>query len=286
MPTLEITTMVGCPVMCSFCPQDNLRNAYNENGADKYLSYENFTKIIDKVPLNVQIDFSGMAEPWVNDHCTEMVKYVLMRGYNIAVYTTLYNMKRDEVNIIVELLKKYSSQVKELVIHLQDKNLNMKGLKFSDDWIFTLNEFINLYNSKVMPNMYFMTMDEEAELHPNLSSLQNVVAQFKGISRAGSLDINKVNGQKVIVINNKKGIIKCSYTDYYDHNVLLPNGDVLVCCMDYNKKHNFGNLLEQDYFEIFKSKGYTDLITKNMNALGENNNSICRQCERAVKAIG
>lgn len=59
-----------------------------------------------------------------------------------------------------------------------------------------------------------------------------------------------------------------------------------VCCMDYNKKHNFGNLLEQDYFEIFKGKGYTDLITKNMNALGENNNSICRQCERAVKANG
>ena len=27
MNTLEITTQIGCPLMCTFCPQDKLRQA-------------------------------------------------------------------------------------------------------------------------------------------------------------------------------------------------------------------------------------------------------------------
>ena len=39
-----------------------------------------------------------------------------------------------------------------------------------------------------------------------------------------------------------------------NHSVLLPNGDVVLCCMDYSIKHKVGNLLEQEYCEIFSSK--------------------------------
>ena len=31
-PVMELTLMVGCPLMCSFCPQDNLRNEYGTAG--------------------------------------------------------------------------------------------------------------------------------------------------------------------------------------------------------------------------------------------------------------
>ena len=31
MPTMEITTMVGCPLMCTFCPQDGLKNSYGKD---------------------------------------------------------------------------------------------------------------------------------------------------------------------------------------------------------------------------------------------------------------
>ena len=29
-PVMELTTMVGCPLMCSFCPQENLRDSYGD----------------------------------------------------------------------------------------------------------------------------------------------------------------------------------------------------------------------------------------------------------------
>ena len=59
MPCLEITTMVGCPLKCTYCPQDELRGTYGQN--EKYLSFENFKLILSKVPHYVRIDFSGMA---------------------------------------------------------------------------------------------------------------------------------------------------------------------------------------------------------------------------------
>ena len=87
--TLEITTMIGCPLMCTYCPQDTLRTAY---GSDvKYMSLEDFKTIIDKVPKHVRLDFSGQAEPWVNPACTDMFEYAVKSGFRTAIFTTLYN---------------------------------------------------------------------------------------------------------------------------------------------------------------------------------------------------
>jgi adenine C2-methylase RlmN of 23S rRNA A2503 and tRNA A37 len=71
---LEITTRIGCRVNCKFCPQKKLLDHYKENSHNiiqkNVLSFKNFKKCIDKVPSSVRIDFSGMAEPWLNKDCT------------------------------------------------------------------------------------------------------------------------------------------------------------------------------------------------------------------------
>ena len=46
--TLEITTMIGCPLMCNYCPQDNLRDAYGKTD-DKYMSLETFKRALAAV---------------------------------------------------------------------------------------------------------------------------------------------------------------------------------------------------------------------------------------------
>lgn len=61
-------------------------------------------------------------------------------------------------------------------------------------------------------------------------------------------------------------------------NVLLPNGDVYLCCMDYGLKHRLGNLLAQSYESLFESETYKRIIS------GMSDDSIdilCRKCERA-----
>lgn len=50
MSTMEITTMIGCLQLCTFCPQDELKGIYSKND-DKYLSLENFKNYLSSLFL-------------------------------------------------------------------------------------------------------------------------------------------------------------------------------------------------------------------------------------------
>jgi MoaA/NifB/PqqE/SkfB family radical SAM enzyme len=50
--------------------------------------------------------------------------------------------------------------------------------------------------------------------------------------------------------------VKCSRNDFYKQNVMLPNGDVVLCCMDYGLKHKLGNLLETNFNGLKREDSY------------------------------
>ena len=77
MATLEITTQIGCKNNCNYCPQETLVKAYKARSDVFEMSFDIFKKCLDKIPKTVRIDFSGMAEPWLNADCTKMVLYPL-----------------------------------------------------------------------------------------------------------------------------------------------------------------------------------------------------------------
>jgi radical SAM protein with 4Fe4S-binding SPASM domain len=62
----------------------------------------------------------------------------------------------------------------------------------------------------------------------------------------------------------------------FDHNVVLPNGDVYSCCMDYSLKHKIGNLLETKYNDLDRTT-LKKLSNKNKSDL------LCRTCELCKK---
>ena len=48
-PILEITTMIGCPLMCSFCPQKTLKKNYKKQDKKYHkprIIIDNYKKII------------------------------------------------------------------------------------------------------------------------------------------------------------------------------------------------------------------------------------------------
>src|SRR5260370_35900255 len=108
MPSLEFTLMVGCPLKCTFCPQDLLRGTYGKN--EKYLSLEDFRTILGKVPRHVRIAFSGMAEPWANPQATAMGRPALADGRTIAIYTTLYGMEPEAAVAVTDLIRRHAAQ--------------------------------------------------------------------------------------------------------------------------------------------------------------------------------
>ncbi len=222
------------------------------------LSVGNFLTILDKVPKHVRgIDFSGMAEPFANPDATTMLTETLARGYNVTVYTTLVGMSRDEAGIVAALLFMHREQVETLVIHLPDAAGNMRGFKPSDDYRAALDIFVEI--GPRLRSFEMMTMHAKQRLHPAVAHLRTRQARESGygfpVTRAGSLDESEIGGQGIERKPQHATPVSCSYTPFYDHNVLLPDGSVVLCCMDYSLKHKLGNLLEQDYYDIFASPG-------------------------------
>lgn len=276
-PKMELTTMVGCPLMCTFCPQDNLRANYGK--ARKYMRLQDLSQILDKLPKNMIIYFAGMAEPWANPNCTEMLRTVLERHFRVAIYTTLYGMTPDDARVVAELLEAHDSQITTLKLHLPDANGNMRGWKNTEQW---RKAFSIIKQVKVSCGVETMTMDYSGVIHADVVELVGAVSNpFAPNSRAGSLDVGQIEGQRITRAPRHEKPVMCKYTPVYDKNILLPNGDVVLCCMDYDKKHVIGNLLDQSYEELFTSQAFLDLVRINETA-GYSDKSICKSCSMAI----
>ena len=91
---MEITTVIGCPIDCYYCPQDKLKIAYGNR--PRIMTFEDFQFCIDKLPSTVTIYFSSIAEPWLNPQCTDMVLYASGKGHPLAIYTTLVGMNKQD----------------------------------------------------------------------------------------------------------------------------------------------------------------------------------------------
>src|SRR5690349_1292762 len=150
MPTLEITTVVGCPLMCNFCPQTGLKAAYDQARKGKYLSLDDFKCVLNKLPKHVRIDFSGMAEPWANPQCTNMLSYALEKGFKVAIYTTLYGMTDEDATTVVGMLRKHCIQVAAICVHLPDASENMRGWRYSQEWESVFIKFRTLAREKII----------------------------------------------------------------------------------------------------------------------------------------
>jgi Iron-sulfur cluster-binding domain len=283
MPSLEITTMVGCPMKCTFCPQDQLRAQYGKD-PDKYMSLDNFKLILSKIPTYVRIDFSGMAEPWTNEACTDMLQHALGRGHHVAIYTTLYGVSAAEAQRIFDLVLKHKDQVETVCLHLPDDNGNMRGWRYSLQYELALRTMMQLADTVL--DFRAMTMDRSGAVHKRLRMTATTLDGWVGMSRAGALDMKAIGEQPIEATPSHETLVSCSYTPFYDQNVVLPNGDVVLCCMDYEMKHVIGNLITGDYWSLFGSPAMVALQVENRKC-GNSGTSICKSCVRASRyAVG
>jgi hypothetical protein len=276
-PTMEITTMIGCSLMCNFCPQDNLREMYGNDV--KYMTLDTFKTALSKVPKNTRIDFSGMAEAWINPAATDMLEHTLISGHNVAIYTTFYNWTIETAERVVQLLYRYRAQIEVLSVHFPDEYGNMKGWKYSTEW----EAVFHMVTAAVQDaniKLEAMTMSDHGKVHKDLQHLGIQLYNWFGHDRAGSLNKEQVKEQPVHFVTKHERPVSCSKTVNYDQHVLLPNGDVVLCCMDYDLKHVIGNLVKNSYEDLFTGEPMVNLIRENQKNC-YSSLSLCKSCTDA-----
>jgi len=272
--SMEITTLVGCSNACSHCPQEKLIKNYPGRPSARMLRLDDFKTCLDKIPRQVRIDFSGMAEPWLNPACTSMLKYAHAQGFRMAVYTTTVGMTLHDIDELETI------PFSHFVIHLPGANIH-SNIPHDRGMI----EKLDRLQRSGIPCLQFRSIGQP---HPELAGvLRRPVKQTRVYHRAGNLPEDRTIGLTVKKhefnpYRMLQGSLRCSRVQgaELNRNVLLPNGAVVLCCMDYSLEHYLGNLLREPYSQLFLSTEYARIRA----GLQGQSPILCRTCEAAEPA--
>jgi organic radical activating enzyme len=272
-PTIEITTVLGCRVNCRYCPQSVLIHEYFKENRERarVMTMELFEACLSHMPDDCIVQVCGMAEPFLNKACSDMIVKAHRAGKHVEVYTTLVGATRADIEKIWDLPLDYVN------IHLPDKEGNA-DIPVTDEYLALLarvmshirpdgKHFVNLCNSQG-------DADERAsavcgDRFENLSVLHD---------RAGNLDAKPGLLHK----ENRHGALSCSLCGQnLTHNVLLPDGTLLLCCMDYGMKHVIGNLADSSYDELMAGSEI-ERVKRGMQG-DESVDILCRSCSQASR---
>lgn len=250
-PTLEITTIIpekGCVVDCVFCPQRTLEKVYT---GTRILTLDNFRKVIDKVPSDVRITFAGFTEPWMNKYATDMVLYAHEQGHPVSVFTTAVGLSVNDCERIAHV-PFAGNPNGGFCLHLPDSEMLARH-PITPGFLKTL-EWLRDHQNEIK-NFQVMTMGPE--LHPAIKHIFASAPYYQMYSRAGNLFREAVLKPQLVTLKDRWDAVMhpdknrtCGCVEHLYHNVLLPNGDVSLCCMDYGLDHIIGNLYEQSYESV------------------------------------
>lgn len=257
-PTLEFTTIIpekGCVVDCVFCPQRTLIKNYS---GERRLSLENFKQAVDKLPQEVRVTFAGFTEPWLNSSCTDMLLYAHEKGHPISVFTTMVGVSKEDIQRIKHV-PFAGAPNGGFTVHLPDQERKAKhpiNKKFIE-----VIEYLGSVSNEIR-NFNVMSMGNE--VHESIRHVFPTAPNYTMWSRAGNLIGERVlkpelRDQEFLSINHGDKKMTCGCDERLYHNIMLPNGDVSLCCMDYGLEEITGNLFESDYndvipnpYEVFK----------------------------------
>jgi hypothetical protein len=180
----------------------------------RLLTLENLKTLLSTVPKTVEIVFSGFAEPFANRMATDMMRYVYEQKYPPSISTTLSGASWDDIHEVSEF------KFARAGLHLLD-GIHARWNNDPDYW-HKVGYFIRyVRNTSIMAmNDLFVTTNREDTARGN--PVRQRQPQF------------------------------CSRLLYHDF-ILLPNGDVQFCCMDYGLKCKVGNLFTDSY-EILRKR--------------------------------
>ncbi|WP_229169631.1 MULTISPECIES: radical SAM/SPASM domain-containing protein [Bradyrhizobium] len=228
----------------------------------KHLGVQDFKRCLARVPTATGIGFAGYSEPWLHPACTGMVEHAYARGHDVRIFTTLVGMNGSDVRRLQVL------QFSAFVVHVPDDGTYMNSRLIGKTY---LNVMRRLVEANI-PSIRFVVL---GNVHPDLADIipAKMLKRLRPLSsRRGHIDLNIIKPRQPVV-----GPLTCMGKQQY-RNVLLPNGDVTLCCMDFERRHVLGNLLRDEYEDLFEGRTFSEIVDR-MN--GTDGFLLCRICEFA-----
>ena len=246
---IEVTLTSACPMMCSYCPQGNYIKGYKSlKTSGKDMSLEDYKIILSNINIIGYVAFTGFTEPIRNKNWYEIVKHTIDEGYRTIINTTLFKASDEDID-------KMTSLDIPINIHVTDSKQEVP--------IETYRNFIDKYKGEHRFSYFSRKGMERAQ------QLRVMSGRGRVHDRGGNVAPDKAPKPPVI-----KGPVACTTRRQYS-NVVIPNGDVSVCCSDFGLEHILGNLLTQKLSEIHNSENMKDFNNKMLEG---DEDFICNKC--------
>jgi radical SAM protein with 4Fe4S-binding SPASM domain len=251
MQRLEITTAVPCNTGCYYCPQGVLKKVYSGRHEMSLQEFKDFEK---KLPRAVRLHFSGFCEPLQNKDASSMMEYAFQNGRDVVLYTNLLNLRTTD------LWKMYNVHFYKFFIHLPNMQTKRDSVKkFIDNIRLLLDCKFHFEVIDISAPEEVLSMMRAFGIYPIKQTL---------IHRAGNLRKNERLYGRIYCVEGRE-----------NQHVLLPNGDIVLCCQDYGMKHNLGNLNLMTFNEIIYGREMNRVME---GFKDESADTLCRYCEKAA----
>ncbi|HCT89970.1 MAG TPA: hypothetical protein DF613_01105 [Lachnospiraceae bacterium] len=266
-----ITTKIGCPISCKYCPQDVLIKQYRKReNPVMNLTMDVFIRMLEKIPRDVIISFTGFVEPFANPKCLDMILYALDGGYTVRVFSTLYNVS-------IKDYKKFKDHknLKTLDVHLPDSNGNTR-FPMTEEYKETL-AYVFAHPPKyarLWTSCLGVTSHTHEEIRHIISVSGNPINSVHGLV----YDNRLFHGRAKLRCNRD-----CSRIDNEKAGVgmILPNGDVVACTQDWELENCIGNILEAGSWDELMQGAPRRRFREALEDPAVDN--ICTYCELAVE---
>jgi hypothetical protein len=250
MNSIEVTTRIGCPNECLCCPQAITAETYKDER--KVFNLQDYCCCLDGVAgESMLFDFAGFTEPFSNPDCSKMIVETIRRGYRIRLVTTLVGTSVAQTQLLAAI-----EGIFLILIHVPDTKWFTLN---ADTWISIHKRFFNL---GIPANYSYVTLGIVPDrLGDYLTGMGVEHIRMQTVRHRAGTDENSPA---------RIGPTYCLQQRWHN-NVLLPSGDVYLCCEDFSLKHRLGNLILQPYSEIYQA------AQKLM--LSDSTKLICNQCQ-------
>jgi radical SAM protein with 4Fe4S-binding SPASM domain len=275
-----------CNLRCKFCSLDHLKpkDLITPEILEKFLN----GFVTDKRYGNIKkINLYNGGEVLLHPKRIEMLALIkkykslaLKKGYRFPQIHLLTNgmllrekLSRDilEIDVVDELGISFDGGTPET---FEEMRVNAKWDKFYEN-IKHFDRIRKELGSKVkLTAISCIPFDKERStkwMHPQFQEIYSLLDWYE-LRRLH----NWAGEIEEIKIPVKKHKIGC--TLLMEQMVLLPNGDVTICCNDLNSKAVIGNILKTDFVEIYHSKTRMDYLYLHLKGR-KNEIEFCKGCE-------
>ena len=243
---IELSLIDVCNRKCIFCPKSDPAVAPDTYQKMNMILIERLTSELKKIGYKGSVVLCGYGEPMLHKNIYEISRKLAEASF-VEIVTNGDTLDKNKIR------KLYDSNVNKLLISLYDGPEQVEKFKKMSNEAQVPEDFV------ILRHRWF---DESEDFGLKLTN------------RAGTINVGKQDSIKTF-----------SYCYYPSYSVLIDwNGDVFLCSQDWQRRRTMGNIMLENFFDIWSG----NIITKYRKNLleGKRCNSPCTECNAEGTVLG